>query len=245
MEWRDEAILLSMKRHGEANAIIEVFARSRGRNSGLVRGGGSRRRAAELQPGAQLEVSWRGRLESQLGSFRVEATAMRAGRFLDDQIALAALSSALAQLSVFVAEHDPHPELFDETVVLLEALSDPMRWPGVYGAWETSLLATLGFGLDLHSCAATGSQQDLIYVSPKSGRAVSRSAGAPYVDKLLPLPSFLRLGGPADWSELSDALRMTGRFLETRVAPSLGLEAAPAARARFVALVARAASTRI
>lgn len=238
MEWRDEAILLSSRRYGEANAILEVFARARGRASGLVRGGGSRRRAAELQPGAQLAVTWRGRLADQLGTFRVEATAMRAGRVLGDRTALAALSAITAQLSAYFAENDPHPELFDETAALLDALADPERWPGLYGAWELSLLAALGFGLDLSACAATGARQDLVYVSPKSGRAVSRAAGAPYADKLLPLPSFLRLGGPASWAELREALKLTGRFLEKSAAPALGLDAPPEARGRLVALVA-------
>lgn len=242
MEWRDDAILLNVRRFGEADAILDVFARERGRASGLVRGGGSRRRAAELQPGAQLAVRWRGRLADQLGRFHVEATAMRAGRLLDDKIALAALSAVTAQLSAYFAEDDPHPALFDETADLLDALPDAVRWPALYGAWELSLLSELGFGLDLSRCAATGSPQDLIYVSPKSGRAVSRTAGAPYADKLLPLPAFLRLGGPADLSELAGAMRMTGRFLEDRAAPSLGLAATPDARGRLARLVVRAAT---
>lgn len=238
MEWRDEAILLSTRRYGEANAIVEVFARHHGRASGLVRGGGSKRRAAELQPGAQLAAQWRGRLADQLGQFQLEATAMRAGLVLDNPLALAALSSVTAQLGAYCAEHDPHPDLFDETTALLDALVDPARWPGLYGAWELALLSALGFGLDLSSCAATGAQQELIFVSPKSGRAVSRAAGAPYADRLLPLPTFLRLGGPADWADLHAAMRLSGRFLERRAAPSLGLDAAPAARGRLLALVA-------
>ncbi|MCI4664354.1 MAG: DNA repair protein RecO [Neomegalonema sp.] len=238
MEWRDEAILLTIRRHGEADAVIEVFAREHGRRSGLVKGGGSTRRAAELQPGAQLSVAWRGRLESQLGAFRAEALTMRAGRLLDDPLALAALASILAQIAAYSAEHAPNPELFEATTELLDALADPDRWPGLYAAWELSLLAMLGFGLDLSSCAATGASQELIYVSPKSGRAVSRAAGAPYIDKLLTLPAFLRLGGPANWGELSEALRLTGYFFEQRVAPSLGLDRTPLPRARLVALAA-------
>ena len=203
-----------------------------------MRGGASRRRAAELQPGAQLAVEWRGRLQGQLGSIRAEATAMRAGLLLDDREALAALGAVTAQLAAFFAEDDPHPEFYDQTVALLDALADPARWPGLYGLWELSLLSELGFGLDLDSCAATGATQELIYVSPKSGRAVSRAAGAPYQDRLLSLPSFLRLGGPAGWSELDAALRLTGRFLTARAAPSLGFDAPPAPRARLVALIA-------
>lgn len=237
MEWREDGVLLAVRPHGERSAILETFTRSRGRCFGLARGALSKKRIAELQPGAQLDLHWRGRLEEQLGGFQAEAIKARAGLVLDDRLALAAMNAILGQISAYFPERDPQPELYDRTIELLDALTSAEAWPGLYGAWELKLLETLGYGLDLTSCAATGSAQDLIYVSPRSGRAVSRGAGAPYQDKLLPLPSFLRLGGPADWAALAEAMRLSGRFLEHWAAPALGLRGLPEARHRFAALI--------
>ncbi len=222
MEWRDDGVLLAVARHGERDAILDVLTAERGRRRGLVKGGASRRRAAELQPGAQLSLDWRARLETHLGAFRAEASKLRAGRILDDPLALAALASAAALLLAYLPEDDPQPALYTRTVALFDALHRPDAWPGLYAEWELALLAELGFGLDLSACAATGGTQELVYVSPRSGRAVSRAAGAPYAEKLLPLPASLRLGGPADATDLAAALRTTGHFWETRVAPALG-----------------------
>lgn len=240
MEWSDEGVLLAVRRHGERDAILDVFTRDRGRHAGLLRGGATSRRAAELQPGAQLTLRWRARLEEHLGVFQAEASKIRAGRILDDPLALAALSSVTALLCAGLAERDPQQALYAPTVALLDALGRD-DWTGDYAAWELRLLETLGYGLDLSACAVTGSTQELIWVSPRSGRAVSRSAGAPYADKLLPLPSFLRLGGPAEPSDFADALRLTGRFLDRRVAPALGWPATPRARDRLAALANKAA----
>lgn len=236
MEWRDEGVLLAARPYGERDAILDVLTARRGRHLGLMRGGASRKKAAELQPGAQLDLHWRARLEDQLGAFRAEAISFRAGRMLERPLALAALAAAIALAGAYLPEREPQPRLYAETVALFDALADPSgpddAWAGRYAAWEMTLLETLGFGLDLASCAATGATQELIYVSPKSGRAVGRAAGAPYAARLLPLPDVLRLGGPAAPAELSAALRVTGFFLENRVAPALG-RAVPAARARL------------
>lgn len=249
MEWRDEGILLATRRHGESGAILEVFTARHGRHFGLMRGGGSSKQTAALQPGAQLSVTWRARLEDHLGTFRAEPAAMRAALLLDRPMALAALSAAVALLSRALPERDPQPALYAETLALFDAFSDDAAWPGLYAAWELRLLETLGVGLDLSSCAATGVTQELIHVSPRSGRAVSRAAGAPYADKLLPLPAFLRLGGPAEPDAFAAALRLTGYFLGKYAADALspggGVSGAedgpPAARKRLQRLAEAAA----
>lgn len=244
MEWRDEGILLGARRHGESNAILDVFTANHGRHLGLLRGGGSPRRAADLQPGAQVAVTWRARLEEHLGEFRAETIRHRAARLLDQPLALAALRSAAALLTATLPERDAQPQLYPETLALFDALHDAALWPGLYAAWELTLLEALGFGLDLSACAATGQTQELIYVSPRSGRAVSRGAGAPYADRLLPLPAFLRLGGPADPAEFASALRTTGHFI-ARHAPDTMAHASgsPPARLRLQTLADKFASS--
>ena len=237
MEWRDEGILLRTAPHGEGGLLLDVFTAEHGRRRGLLRGGASKKRVAEMQIGAQLSVQWRARLETQLGRFQAEATRMRAGFVLDDKLALAALSSAAALLETLIPESDPQPSLYRDSLHLFDAIAARPDWPGDYTRWELTLLAELGYGLDLTACAATGSSQDLAYVSPRSGRAVSRQAGAPYHDKLLPLPGFLTLeGAAAQPGDFADALRMTGYFLERRALPPIGVECAPAARDRLLQL---------
>lgn len=238
IEWRDEAILLSTRPHGERDAIVEALTSRRGRHLGLVRGGATRRRAADLQPGAQLTLTWRARLEGHLGVFQLEATRLRASRVLGDAFALAGLTAATALLSSLTAEREPQPALYAAAQAFFDALGDSELWPGMYAAFELKLLEALGFGLDLSACAATGSAQELIYVSPRSGRAVSRAAGAPYAPRLLPLPTPLRLEGPCDPAEFRDALKTTGFFLEKWALPALERPGLPPARARLAALAA-------
>ncbi len=242
MEWRDEGILLGARRHGEANAILDVFTASHGRHLGLQRGGGSPKRAADLQPGAQLSLTWRARLEDHLGEYRADAIGHRAARLLDHPLALAALSSAAALLTATLPERDRQPELYRETLTLFDAFADESDWPGLYAAWELRLLDNMGVGLDLTTCAATGQTQELIYVSPRSGRAVSRAAGAPYAARLLPLPACLRLGGPADPVDFANALRTTGHFL-ARHAPDTMAQSSgsPPARLRLQRLAEKLA----
>ncbi|MEM9724136.1 MAG: DNA repair protein RecO [Pseudomonadota bacterium] len=244
MEWRDEGILLATARHGEGGLILDALTADHGRRRGLVRGGASRRRAAEFQVGAQLSLHWRARLEEQLGRFQAEALRARAGMVLDDPLALAAMASAAALLVDLLPESEPQPVLYPRSVALFDALAAGRDWREAYARWELDVLTELGFGLDLSSCEATGAAQELIYVSPRSGRAVSREAGAPYRDKLLPLPGFLQLeGASASADAFADALRLTGFFMDRRVLPALGRAAIPAARARLAALAtAHAAS---
>ncbi len=243
MDWSDEGILLSVRRHGESSAIIEVLTQAHGRHAGVVRGGGSRRMAPVLQPGARLALDWHARLEDHIGTFRVDPRPGRIALILSDRPALAALGSANALVSASLPEREAHPQLYAATLELFESLAVASDWPSLYAAWELALLAELGFGLDLSRCAATGEEEDLIWVSPRSGCAVSRAAGAPWADRLLALPGFLRAGwhdgAPVSRGDLAAALRLTGFFLETRLGPSLPQERLPSARSRAVDLILR------
>lgn len=234
--WRDEGLLLSARRHGEGGAILQVFTAEHGLHAGVAPGGGSRRMAPLLQPGAQLQVEWRARLESHMGSWRAEPVRSRAAAILGDRRALAAMGAVSALLAAFLAEREPHPSLYASTLRLVDALGTDADWPALYALWELELLGELGFGLDLSRCAATGGLQELVWISPKSGRAVSRAAGEPYADRLLPLPG-LFLGTPCGTeAEIAEALRATGHFLAAWAAPAFGRERPPEARARLAAL---------
>jgi DNA repair protein RecO (recombination protein O) len=239
MEWRDEGALLSVRQHGETSAIIEVFTVRHGRHLGVVRGGVSRRIAPILQPGAQLDLTWRARLDEHMGAFTVEPIRSRTAQVMADRLALAALGAVTALLSFALPEREPHPRLYARTVALLDALGTTPGWEADYLRWELALLEELGFGLDLARCAATGATEDLFYVSPKSGAAVSREGAGEWADRLLPLPPVLRGEPDQRPGEVSEGLRTTGHFLEQWLAPALGDKSVPAARARFAALLAR------
>ncbi len=238
MEWRDEGALLSVRSHGESAAIIEVFTAAHGRHAGVVRGGAGRRLAPILQPGAHLDLCWRARLDAHIGAFTVEPLRARSA-LLGDRLALSALNSICALLHFALPERDPHPALYETSIRLLDALGATPGWLLTYVRWEATLLEDLGYALDLSACAVTGTADDLAYVSPKSGRAVSRGAAGEWADRLLPLPAFLLGQGPADANELSAALRTTGHFLEHHLARNLGNRPLPEARQRFVQLLAR------
>lgn len=238
MEWRDEGALLAVRPHGETSAIIEVFTLGHGRHAGVVRGGVSRRIAPVLQPGAQLDVTWRARLDEHIGTFTVEPLRARSG-LLDDRLALAGLNAVCALLQFALPEREPHPDLYRTSTELLDALGGAGDWVRRYLDWELRLLEDLGYGLDLSSCAVTGSRDDLAYVSPRSGRAVSRGAAGAWADRLLPLPPCLLGQGPAAPADLAAGFRTTGWFLEHRLARDLGSRPLPEARRRFVALLAR------
>lgn len=233
MEWSDEGIVLAVRRHGEAAAIVSLLTAEHGRHAGLVRGGASRRLRGVLQPGNTVSASWRARLEEHLGAFTVEPLAGCAALY-DQPGPLAALTSATALVEAALPERAPHPELYQAFTALLGALPRP-DWAESYVRWELFLLADLGFGLDLSSCAATGANDDLAYVSPKSGRAVSLSAGEKWRDRLLPLPRFLTpQGGAADARQVADGLRLAGWFLERHAFAPHGRHT-PDARERLVA----------
>ncbi|PZQ52320.1 MAG: DNA repair protein RecO [Rhodovulum sulfidophilum] len=242
MEWRDEGILLSVRRHGEASAIVEIFTAGHGRHAGVVRGGGGRRMAPVLQPGAEVSAEWSARLEEHIGAFRLDLVTAHSARLLDDGAALAALQAVAALSAAGLPERAAHPELYALTRDLVAALGHAPDWPSRYALWELALLGELGFGLDLTRCAASGRREDLVYVSPKSGIAVSREAGAPWAARLFALPDFLRLGEPAEDPEaVRAALALTGFFLDARLGPALPRGALPAARDRAVAAILRAA----
>ncbi len=242
MQWSDEGIILSVKPHGETAAVAEVFTRSHGRHLGLVHGGRSRMLRPVLQTGNHVDATWKARLAEQLGHISIELRKGYAAQAMDDPLALAGLSS-LCALSRLLPERDPHPSLFEVALFVLGYLDEPDVWPALMVRWELVLLEELGFGLDLTSCAATGSNDQLIYVSPKSGRAVSASAGEEYKDRLLRLPGFLTKGrqGAATLDDVVAGLELTAHFLETRVLIPRN-EAMPAARIRFKDLMLRRAA---
>jgi len=239
MDWSDEGIFLSGKPLGEANLIAEILTLEHGRHLGLVRGGRSRRIRPTLQPGNLVRVTWRARLSEHLGGFNVEPMEAHGARALDDARALAAIGS-LSGLVKLLPERDPHPELYATTLHVLRSFAEPDVWPALLVYWEVQLLQELGFGLDLSECAATGVVEDLAYVSPRSGKAVSREGGEPYKDKLLALPAFL-MDKTATLSEadIAAGFALTGFFLERDVLKPHGLKF-PSARARLLELLDRA-----
>jgi len=221
MEWSEEGIVLAARKHGESSAIITVLTRDHGRHAGLVRGGAGRRSRGVLQPGNRIEATWRARLDEHLGTFTCELLEARAAALLDDPLRLAGLSAACAVADAALPEREPHRAAFAGLSALLDALKGE-TWPPLYVRWELDLLRELGFGLDFSTCAATGRTEQLVYVSPKSGRAVSRPAGKPYGRALLALPPFLLgagdAGGPdRDLRQVLQGLELTGFFLERHV----------------------------
>jgi DNA repair protein RecO (recombination protein O) len=221
MEWSDDAIALAARRYGESAAILEALTRNHGRHLGLVHAGTSRKIKSALTPGNDLVVVWRARVSENLGGFAVELRRERAGALLERREGLVGLNAFTAIARSVLPEREPHEPVFEAAEILLDAMvgEDFAHWGPLFARWEAGVLESLGFGLDLARCAATGTTEDLCYVSPKTGRAVSRKAGAPYHGRLLELPAFLgqRTGGPASAAETQAALRLTGHFLRERV----------------------------
>jgi DNA repair protein RecO (recombination protein O) len=246
MQWTDEGIVLGVKRHGETSVILELMTAARGRHLGLVRGGAGTRLRGLLQPGNSLRATWRARLDEHLGYYAVEGINLRAAGFLAAAHAVHGVTH-LAALCRLLAEREPHAGVYSVLEEILDAIDEPKAAAIAVARFELAFLAELGFGLDLSSCAATGATADLIYVSPRSGRAVSRAAGEEYRDKLLRLPTFLREeseDAPVSAADVAAAFALTGFFLERHAFAARGLPM-PAARARFVAAVARAAPAEV
>ncbi len=216
MNWSDEGIVLSARRHGENSVVVQLLTRGQGRHAGLVRGGQGRRARGIYQPGNLVAVRWSARLAEHLGNYTCELVEAHAARVLDDPARLAALSAAAALAETALPEREPHAACFAGFLALLAARPGD-HWAEVYVRWELALLAELGFGLDLESCAAGGANDQLAYVSPKSGRAVSLAAGAPYRDRLLALPGFLAGHGGGGTEQVEQGLALTGFFLERHV----------------------------
>ena len=229
MEFEDDAFVLSARPHGETGAIVDILTATRGRWSAHVAGGASRKMKPVLQAGGRALVRYRARTSEQLGSATLEATDSGPSALFDDPTALAGLSAAAAITAAVLPEREPHPGAFLAFEALISALAIADIWPAVYVRFEAGLLEELGFGLDLSRCASTGVTDDLIYVSPRTGRAVSRAAGEPYKDRLLALPPFL-LGAQAglDTGDVGHGLELTGHFLEQFVFAPLNRPPPPA-----------------
>ncbi|WP_394688630.1 DNA repair protein RecO [Hoeflea sp.] len=225
MEWRDEGIILGLRKHGETSVIAEVMTHAHGRHMGIVRGGRSKRLQPVLQPGNSVDLVWRARLDEHLGQYQVELLNARAGRLMQSAIGVHGVQ-AMAALLRLLPERDSHPRLHDAFAVILDSLDSPEEAGALFVRFELAVLEDLGFGLDLTQCASTGGRDDLIYVSPKSGRAVSASAGAPWAERMLALPAFLTDRSQAcnDARTLAEAFKLSGYFLDRHVFEPRGLE---------------------
>lgn len=252
MDWQDEGVVLSVRHHGENARILSLLTESHGRHAGLLRGSGqSGGRGGAIQPGQIVRAEWRARLSEQLGYYTLEALQHPAALMLDDPARLAALSCACAMVDAALPEREPHPNLFAATKALFSLMADlpePDSWGALYVRWEIGLLAEMGYGLDLESCAATGASDNLTHVSPRTGRAVSAEAAAPYAERLLGLPAFLvpGRGGTAEGAgecdsrqAVLDGFALTGHFLENRLFAQLHAPL-PLARARLLDILLRA-----
>lgn len=243
MRWADETIVLSARRHGESALIVHFLTRGHGRHAGLVRRGQSPKLRPIYEIGNRVDVTWNARLAEHLGAVVGELRRGHAARFMNDPGRLACLAALAAVADAALPEREPHPRAYEGMSALLDSLDADEGWASGYVAWELALLAELGFGLDLTRCAATGETSSLVYVSPKSGQAVSARAGERYRDRLLPLPQFLLPGNPAAPAprDALDGLALTGYFLERRVLAPHGRKMPPA-RLRFVDVLARMAT---
>lgn len=234
MEWRDEGVIIGVRKHGESSAIVELMTRAHGRHLGMARGARSRAMAPTLQPGNSVAATWRARLDEHMGAWTIEGTRLRSSEIMASAMALHGVN-LLGALARLLPERDPHPALHATMELVADSLHEPAIAPALMVRLELAILSELGFGLDLQVCAATGATEDLIYVSPKSGRAVSRAAGEPWKDRLLPLPGFLAgRGGAADMAAVEAGFSLTGHFLERDIFGPRGA-AMPDCRRAFLA----------
>jgi DNA repair protein RecO (recombination protein O) len=242
MEWTDEAIVLGARRQGESSLILSLLTCRHGRHRGLIRGAG-RRPGGSHQPGARVQARWSARLEEHLGHLQLESLGGVAALIIEDPLRLACLEAATAIAETVLPERAPHGAAFTALGELLDRLAADDGYAAAELRFEVTLLAELGYGLDLGSCAVTGETADLAYVSPRSGRAVSRDAGARYADRLLILPRLLGgIGsGGNDAQDLLDGLALTGFFLERNMLNPAGTHLPPA-RDRYRDRLARLAA---
>ncbi len=215
MDFHEEAFVLSARAHGDTGVVVDMLTETQGRRGAYVAGGASRKMKPFLQPGSRVLADYRARTSDHLGSARLEAIGEGVSALFDDPLALHGLAAAAAVAQGALPEREPHPGAFLAFEALMAAFQIPDVWPAIFVRFEAGLLEDLGFGLDLSRCAATGTMDDLIYVSPRTGRAVSREAGAPYADKMLTLPPFM-LGAQAGLGagDVGAGLDLTGHFLE-------------------------------
>lgn len=232
MEWRDRGIVLSARHHGEGGFVVDVLTEAHGRHGGLLRGAKAWR--AALEPGSDVTLSWRARLADHLGAWTIEHARVRAALCLDDPARLAGLSAATLVTATLLPEREPHPNVHAALSVLLDAIVETDHWPALQVRYELGLLGDLGFGLDLARCAVTGGNEDLTHVSPRTGRAVSRAAAAPWAERLLPLPPFLiGVPGPVTNAQILEGFALTGHFLEAH-APQPARDRLIDARGRLI-----------
>ena len=217
MDWESEGYIVSVRKHGESSAIIDVLTPDQGRHAGLVRGGNSRRQRPVIEIGNKVQVQWRARLSEHLGNFTIEPLQLNAATLMHDRTSLVGLNAVCAMAKTVLPERQAFPQVYAAFDVLIENMGDADIWPALYVRWEMGVLAALGYGLDLSACASTGANDNLTHVSPRSGRAVSASAAEPYLDKLLRLPPFMRGERGLSPQDIHDGLNLTGFFLETRV----------------------------
>lgn len=244
--WTDQALILDVAKFGDNDAIVALFTPLHGLVRGVVKGGMSSKKRSDLQPATLVEANWKARLETHMGTVTVEGAHGFGARVMHDPLRLSAVGSVSALLASCLAERDPHPELYHATVNFMKHIAagvEPIVWLSEYVRLELSLLELAGFGLDLSECAATGGQVELVYVSPKSGRAVSREAGEPWADRMLALPEFLTTGEglPDSMAEIASGVALTGHFLETRLLPELHRHMPPL-RSHFCGLLLRHAA---
>jgi DNA repair protein RecO (recombination protein O) len=241
VDFTDTAFVLSARRHGESDLILSCLTRAHGRHMGLVRGGAGRRSRAIYEVGNAISVNWRARLSEQLGHFQAEMIEANIAHLMDDADRLSALSAAAGVIDATLPEREPHQDVYDDFSALIAGLVAAVPdWGRLYLRWELKLLADLGFGLDLSRCAVTGATDGLVFVSPKTGRAVSRAGAGQYAERLLPLPAFLLAeGAPADATALAQGLRLTGHFLHAHLLPTGGAEKRFSARDRLVERLTR------
>lgn len=233
MEWQGDGLILNTRKHGENSAIIDVLTRDKGRHMGLVRGGRSRTMRPVLQAGNLVNVVWRARLEDHLGVFSVDPHKMIVAGIIDDVHRLAGLTT-ITTLASLLPEREPHPRIYDASLLLIEHLQDDAIWPAVLVKWEMGLLDELGFGLDLSKCAVSGETAGLTHVSPRTGRAVCAREADPWKDRLLALPAFVtRASGAASNAEIVQGLKLTGHFLARHIFEPRGVSA-PEQRQRIV-----------
>ena len=233
VSWEDQGIVISARRFGEHDAIVSLLTETQGRHVGLVKGGLGRKNRGILQPGNVVRANWRARLEGQLGTYIIEALDSYAALALSDANQLSGITALCAMVDATLPEREPHANIYEGTLQLLKNLNN-IHWPAYYALWELALLKDLGYGLDLSSCVVTGRRDNLIYVSPKTGRAVSKGAAGEYASRLFVLPSFFRTDDvEASKQEVAQGLAITGHFFESWVFNPQN-QVIPSSRTRFV-----------
>ncbi|MBJ27141.1 MAG: DNA repair protein RecO [Alphaproteobacteria bacterium] len=236
MEWIDEGIIVSSRHHGESSSVICLFTKEHGRHAGLVRGARNKNNSGIYQLGNGVTARWRARLTEHLGIFNCEMTDARAARLIEDNLRLEGLLSICSLIEIALPERHPYPELYSRTISFLDDFEDSASWIQNLIMWELKLLADLGFGLDLSVCALTGEKENLAYVSPRTGRAVTFAAGEPYREKLLSLPKFTidqsSEGKISTKGDISAGLKLTEWFISRHLL-SVRKTKMPAARNRL------------